>query len=72
MNFKRDFTTSAQVYRNCITRHPANIINKDLVKTHESNNMRIAAKLNTFGIKGTFALVQPEKPIVIVPPRNKF
>lgn len=72
MIFRRNFTTSEQVYRSCITRRPANIINKNLVKTHESNNMRIAAKLNTCGIKGNFALVQQDNPIEIVPLRNKF
>lgn len=68
---KREFTTSAQVYSNCLNTHSNSIVNKNLVKTHESNIMRIAARLSTVGIKGTSVFV-PTGPVIPVPLKNRF
>jgi hypothetical protein len=49
---KRKFTNSEQVYVNCLNTHNANIINKDLVKTYQSNAMRISQKLTSTNLGG--------------------
>jgi hypothetical protein len=55
---KNNFTTSEDVYLNCLKRHNTSIVNKDLVKTYQSNAMRIAQKLAGKNLGGTTTFVQ--------------
>jgi hypothetical protein len=55
---KNNFTTSQDVYVNCLRRHSTSIVNKDLVKTQQSNAMRIAQKLASTNLGGTTTFAQ--------------
>ena len=70
-NNNNNFTTSDQVYASCMKRNSNNIINKNLVKTHESNRIRISHKLSTVGIKGTLAFIDSNI-LEVIPLKNKF
>ena len=50
---KNNFTTSEDVYVNCLRTHSRSIVNKDLVKTYQSNAMRIGQKLASTNLGGT-------------------
>jgi len=50
---KNNFTTSEDVYVNCLRTHNTSIVNKDLVKTYQSNAMRIGQKLASTNLGGT-------------------
>jgi hypothetical protein len=80
---KNNFTTSEQVYTNCLNTHNTSIVNKNLVKTHQSNAMRIAQKLastnlggtNTFvnrGVPNSFGRYEGQESGSGAPLRNKF
>ena len=50
---KNNFTTSEDVYVNCLRTHSTSIVNKDLVKTYQSNAMRLGQKLSSTNLGGT-------------------
>lgn len=68
---KNNFTSSNDVYVNCLRTHNTSIVNKDLVKTHQSNAMRIGQKLASTNLGGSKSLI-PQQQIIVVPLRNKF
>jgi hypothetical protein len=55
---KNNFTTSQDVYVNCLRTHNTSIVNKDLVKTYQSNAMRIGQKLSSTNLGGITSFVQ--------------
>ena len=59
---KNNFTTSEDVYLNCLKRHNTSIVNKDLVKTYQSNAMRIAQKLASTNLGGKSVFVERGTP----------
>ena len=68
---KNNFTTSEDVYVNCLRTHSTSIVNKDLVKTQQSNAIRIAQKLSSTNLGGSKSFI-PQQQITVIPPRNKF
>lgn len=76
---KKTFTTSGEVYANCLNTHSNSIVNKNLIKTEQSNNMRIAQKLASTNLGGKPAFVNRGPPNIYgeyagqgAPLRNKF
>jgi hypothetical protein len=61
-NLKRNFTNSEQVYVNCLNTHSTSIVNKNLVKTQQSNAMRIAQKLANVNLGGNTIFVNRGEP----------
>lgn len=59
---KRDFINSEEVYTNCLRTHNTSIVNKNLVKTHQSNAMRIAQKLALSKLRGNTIFVDRGDP----------
>lgn len=51
------FQNSQQVYANCISTHPQGIFNKNLVRTFQSNNRRVASILSGAYLAGSIAFV---------------